>query len=498
MNIRATWVVVVGAMTACFAGKSSKGGGEVSDKAIIKASQRPANPYDIDVPPGYRIEIVAEKLTFPTGVAFGANNEIYVVESGYAYGEKLTTPRIIEVGANGSVRELLTGKGAPNGAPWNGISFHEGALFVARGGALDGGSIVRHTLDAGAITETKILVDKLPSVGDHHTNGPVVSRDGWLYFGQGTATNAGVVGPDNDDFGWLKRRSDFHDVPCADVTLSGLSWTTKNPLTPADDEVTTGAYSPFGKPGTAGQVVKGVVPCSGAVMRVRATGGDVELVAWGFRNPFGLALDASDQLYVTDNGYDTRGTRPVFGAADMLWQVEKGRWYGWPDYSEGRPLTAGWYAEDKGAPKGFVLAAHPNKPPDPAVYFPVHSSATGLDFSHSAAFGHVGSGFVALFGDMAPKVGKVLQPVGFAVMKIDPKSGDLEYFARNRRDASGPASRRSHAGLERPIAARFDREGKALYVVDFGVVRMTDEGAKPVEQTGKLWRITKDDADAAR
>jgi hypothetical protein len=45
-------------------------------------------------------------------------------------------------------------------------------------------------------------------------------------------------------------------------------------------------------------------------MRVRPEGGEVQLVAWGFRNPFGLAF-LGDQLYVTDNGYDERGAAGV-------------------------------------------------------------------------------------------------------------------------------------------------------------------------------------------
>ena len=40
-----------------------------------------------------------------------------------------------------------------------------------------------------------MLVSNLPSFGDHHTDGPVIGPDGWLYFGQGTASNAGIVVP---------------------------------------------------------------------------------------------------------------------------------------------------------------------------------------------------------------------------------------------------------------------------------------------------------------
>jgi glucose/arabinose dehydrogenase len=475
-------------LTACFKHAPSKGGGEISPARAERAATRSPNPYDIDVPPGYRIELVAEKLTFPTGIALGPKGERYVVESGYSYGEVFTKPRLVEVKDGGEVTEIATG----DGAPWNGVAYHDGALYVAQGGEVDGGRVVRFTLDG----KPTVLVDKLPSLGDHHTNGPVVSPDGWVYFGQGTMTNSGIVGEDDALFGWLDRHPDLHDVPCKDVKLAGLSFKSKDARKGHSGDVETGAYHAFATTGPAGEVIKGSVPCNGAVMRVKATGGPVELVAWGFRNPFGLALAPDGQLYVDDNGYDTRGSRPVFGSADMMWRVEPGHWYGWPDFSEGRPLTLEWYAEDKGAPKGFVLADHLEQPPEPALYFGVHSSANGFDFSRSDAFGYKGSAFVALFGDMAPTTGKVIAPVGFKIVRADPRTGEIEDFARNHGDDPGPASKLNTRGLERPVAARFDADGGALYVVDFGVIRMTDKGAEPQPQTGRLWRITKERADA--
>lgn len=68
--------IAVAAAGGCFKARSSKGGGQISEAKAEKAAQRSANPYDIDVPPGYRIELVAEQLTFPTGVAFGDKGEI--------------------------------------------------------------------------------------------------------------------------------------------------------------------------------------------------------------------------------------------------------------------------------------------------------------------------------------------------------------------------------------------------------------------------------------
>jgi glucose/arabinose dehydrogenase len=480
---------LIAASASCFKVAPSKGGGQVSKQDVAEAKAASPNAYDVELPPGYSIELIAERLTFPTGITFGPGNEIYVVESGYSYGEVFTRPRLLQLVDGGPPRELATG----THGPWNGLSYHDGALFVAQGGAAEGGRIVRFDLDGDRVSEPRVLADKLPSMGDHHTNGPVISPDGWVYFAQGTATNAGVVGTDAADFGWLARHPEVHDIPCKDITLSGLTWETPDPRpgSAPNRKVTTGAYRAFGTAGARGEVIRGRVPCNGAVMRVRTSGGPIELVAWGFRNPFGLAFDGSGVLHVTDNGYDVRGSRPVFGSADWLWRVEPGRWYGWPDFAEGQPLTLPAYAEAGGAPKGFVLASHPDKPSVPAAQFAVHASADGFDFSRSAAFGHVGWAFVALFGDMAPNVGKVVGPVGFQVVRADPRNGDIESFARNRGESEGPASRLGLRGLERPVAARFDPPGNALYIVDFGILRMGDKGPEPQQNTGRIWKIVK-------
>jgi len=122
----------------------------------------------------------------------------------------------------------------------------------------------------------------------------------------------------------------------------------------------------------------------------------------------------------------------------------------------------------------------------------VHSSADGFDFSRNDRFGYVGWAFVALFGDMAPTVGKVLAPVGFEIVRVDPASGDIVEFARNHGDKAAPATKQKSRGFERPIAARFDPDGRSLYVVDFGVVRMTKDGPAPEPQTGAVWRIVKE------
>jgi glucose/arabinose dehydrogenase len=459
---------------------------------------REINSADVAVPSGYHIEAIARGLTFPTGVTFDQQGIPYVVEAGYSYGEVWATPRLLRIEPDGTTTVIVDGQ---NNGPWTGVSFHDGMFFIAEGGTLRGGRI----LQIGPDRRILPLVENLPSTGDHHTNGPIIGPDGLLYFSIGTMTNSGVVGEDNARFGWLGRYPETHDIPCADLHLRGANFESANPTTPEkNDRALTGAFSSFGQATIKEQIIKGQVPCSGAIFRMPLSGGGLELLAWGLRNPFGLAFRSDGTLFATDNSYDDRGSRPVHGAGDLLWLITPGTWYGWPDFHGTHLLDEeDHYVRPGKAKPPLLLSSYPGSPPEPAAILDVHASADGFDFSRNATFGHVGEAFIALFGDQSPTSGKVLAPVGFKVVRVDVNTGVIEDFVVNRGDINGPASRIGGGGLERPVAARFDPSGQALYVVDFGVMTVGQGGkvrlpwskkaatSEPRQGTGVLWKITK-------
>lgn len=469
-------------LTNCYRLKSSSGGGQIDYTPVRKV-----DVSDIALPEGYEIELVATNLTFPTGITFDDEGRPFVVEAGYSYGEVWTEPKLLRIDEDGGT--TLIASGGKNG-PWNGVEYHNGNFYVAEGGELKGGKILKITPE-GNVTA---LIDSLPSFGDHHTNGPAI-KDGYIYFGQGTATNSGVVGNDNAAFGWLYRYEEFHDTPCIDITLAGKDYETENVLTEVpDDKAVTGAFVPYNTPTADGQVIQGKVPCNGAIMRIPIEGGPVELVAWGFRNPYGLAFSPDSILYVTENGYDVRGSRPVWGTGDVLWRVEPGTWYGWPDFSAGERLEN----DEEFKPPNQdliepVLAKYPNIPPDPVAVLGVHSSSNGIDFSTNPDFGYLGEAFIAQFGDMAPGVGKVISPVGYKVVNVDVSTGVIEDFAVNKGKTNAPASWLKEGGLERPIDVEFNPAGTALYIVDFGIMKMSKEGdPNPLKETGVVFKITRE------
>src|SRR3954470_24978072 len=78
--------------TSCFRVRASDPGGETQPQL-----PRPVSTKDIALPPEYVVEAVGFGLTYPTGVALDDNGGVYVVESGYSYGEDFARPRLLAV-----------------------------------------------------------------------------------------------------------------------------------------------------------------------------------------------------------------------------------------------------------------------------------------------------------------------------------------------------------------------------------------------------------------
>src|SRR5215203_319246 len=91
----------------------SEGGGE----EVRFTPPRRLDPAAVAVPEGYRVEVVASGLTFPSGIAFDERGQPYVVEAGYSYGESIVVPRIVRINPDGSTAEIARGENPP----WNGL-----------------------------------------------------------------------------------------------------------------------------------------------------------------------------------------------------------------------------------------------------------------------------------------------------------------------------------------------------------------------------------------
>ena len=126
---------------------------------------------NLELPEGYRAEVVAKGFTFPTTLLIDENENVYVAEAGYAYGPKTTLARVLKVRKNGSVEEIAR----DFEGPINGLAIKGNMLYISHRGKIT-------ELDLES-KERKDLVKDLPSLGDHQNNDLIFGEDALLWAG---------------------------------------------------------------------------------------------------------------------------------------------------------------------------------------------------------------------------------------------------------------------------------------------------------------------------
>ena len=454
----------------------------------------PANGQDIVVPKGYKVEVWAKDLNFPTDIVFLGdkhNFKAYVLESGTGlpgacnnnntgvFGKFAAnnpfTPGVLVLDKNGKKiagpfgKPTASGGGLQPDGPAIGLAFEHGLqggrLFVSdsnqgiRGAPGQGNNTSRIMLmnaSSGAVTP---FILGLPT-GDHPTEQLLV-KGNWIYWSQGSATNSGVTGLDNGAGG------NQHEIACQDIKLSQNTFSS---VKPNGVVVQTSGYSNFGVvrkgadiPAFEDATKKGM--CTGAILRaridVRNPDDTVEPFSWGYRNPYGIRFAPKDhplegKLFVSENGEDERGARPTNNAPDRLQVAQQNKdgtpdYHGWPDrfgFLEStqalfNPLGNGDDPAAAGKPVLPVLAYPPQAITAPLSILPTDVAAVGLDFAPHEFTGGVvrrGAALVAREGDFgfSPKNGTPIE--GHDIMLVNfgkgkPLKTSLSRFAFNCRQA---------------------------------------------------------------
>jgi glucose/arabinose dehydrogenase len=416
------------------------------------------------------LELLFDELSFPTSLTLAEDGSFYVAESGLVFDGPPSGGRVWRLEAGGR-RTLLVENLR---APVNGLTLHNGWLYVSEGG--HPGRISRFDLD-GRLQQ--VILDNLPGPGNYHTNMVVFGRDGKLYFSQGAMTNTGIIGLDAYDLGWLRRLPHSHDLPGYDLTLTGVNVVTANPLSGRENgRIDTGAFVAFGERTTPGQRIAAKLPCTAAIMRCNEDGSELELFAWGLRNAFGLGFLPDGRLLAVDQGADDRGSRPVGNGPDVLFEVRKGAWYGWPDFIGAVPITDSRFQPEHGSAPIFLLANHDELPPPekPLLCFPPHTAAVKFDVVPESASCWAGHLLVALFGDEAPMTASSGPRVGRSVVRVDPHNWSIHPMVQG--------------DLRRPIDVHLNPKENALYILDFGHFEMLANGGVDAKaKSGRLWRF---------
>jgi len=533
----------------------------------------PGDGQDIVVPAGFKVSVFKAGLNGPTGIAFRGNAgrfEVFVLESGHGLPSQCNeqgswpagtfandnpfTPDILVFDQHGT---LLRG---PLGKPTNGgggfqpagpaidIAFEHGRkggrLFatdsnqsIRGGGQSNSSRIVIVDPDTGKVTP---FITGLPT-GDHPSE-MLAFKDGWIHWSQGSTTNSGVVGHDNNN------GANQQDIPCQQIKLS-------NNLFDSGDGHTTSGYSPHGtaRPGATVEAFESATGrgiCDGAILRAKLNASNpkatIEPFSWGYRNPYGIRFAPKNHalqgnLFVTENGEDERGARPTNNAPDRLHIAKQNPdgspdYHGWPDRfgfldstqavfnpvgGPGDDLCVGANNPpsnctpaslanilSKDIPVKHVLAFPPQPITAPLAIEPADVALVGVDFvPKTFAVGVVkpGAALIGREGDFGFSAGNGIPEAGHDVELVnfsrpgEPLQLQFSLFARNSTfEQAFPDGLR---GINRPTNLRFGPDGCA-YLVDYGAVRdfgQSDPATKfivpadgPLVQipgTGVIWKI---------
>jgi glucose/arabinose dehydrogenase len=483
-------------------------------------------PDNVKIHGGYSMEALARSLDYPTAIAF-CSDKIWVCEAGVI--DPSLPPKIKQIDSAGNVTTILSADMLPAGTflgPLTDVTFHDGLLWVAhRQTGVNGWAVgaISKFNPANPVATFTTVIRNLPSSGDHYTEEIVFDSSGRLFFSQGSATNSSVVGADNWFVTlWLPLFPTFHDFAAVDIVLNGDAYQTVFPF-PLDPTASllTSPYMPFGTgPVTPGTVVhaatpgtpqEGIIAGNGAVYSFNPANplATLHLQGWGFRNPYGIGIDPFNptQLFVTNNGADTRGietngqfqiveSRPIDEDFDDLFTLNISgnvEFFGWPEFfhdpdsGEVLPVTDPEFCEElpPGLCPRFVFAEHfrNSLTVQPAfTELGYHTSANKFDFSTSAAFRFVGDVFVAETGSFVPITGAE-ELVGYEVVRVDRDSGRTQDFISHIHNTVDGIFQPE--GFNKPIDVKFKND--AMFIVDFGVY----EPGLNLQQngTGKVWVV---------
>jgi hypothetical protein len=524
---------------------------------LAQTNPCPANPSNVTTLPGYSITAVACGLNFPTAMTFLANT-IWVTEEGTA----TSPPAVKQIDNKGNVTTMLDASKLPAAgtlvSPLTGIVSDRNWIYLVH---RQTNSTNAPGVPVGAISRFRpndpygtfqTLISGFPSFGDHPNSQIVFGPGGLAYINGAAPTNSSVVGPDN---AWATSTPTLHDFPGMDIELSGIGYPTLIPW-PLPGATTGGLdpnggtnlakitypYTAFGASLPPGNKVKaptpanpqqGIIAGGGTVYSFDPDAADpastMQLVAWGFRNPYGIGFDPfnKNQLFVSNNGADVRqttingtitvrGSRPIDNDYDDMFVVQIGQgvqFFGHPDYFHD-PVTRQPLPVTNVPPPGvsFCPPLPSPSPPTPPTLQPgcpqfafsdafratltvqpafaeieLHSSANMFDFSGTGAFGFKGDIFIAETGSIPTGTG-ASSLNGFKVARIDRNSGVVSDFVTH--PCGVPPCTPTQAavfvpnGFNKPIDVQFS--GPEMFIVDFGVFAP----ATPIPNSGKIWMVT--------
>jgi glucose/arabinose dehydrogenase len=533
---RRSGVIATAALTL-FAGLSLICGGCHAGPTVLGPDQQTiVERQTCEYPPGFVLRPYVVNLSAPTAICFDSNGTLFIAEGGGTYNN--WEPHIFGYRPHAPAGQQtfdIYPKDRPflpffrNGyqiyGPIGGMVAYNGKLYVTHKDATGNGVVTEFGYDGSH----RVVVSDIPARGDYGMGDIAVDDSGRLYFSVGSATNSGVVGPDDWQIGWPRWFADFCDVPYLPLKLTGYRFNSDNPLAGLFGPAQLAVTGPFQAYDTSDRLrIPGAQRnrATSAVYSISPSGGDLKVEAWGVRFARGIACGEFRRVFFTDNGMELRGTRPVENDPDSVLQLvfrgQGGTFYGFPDYTADlNPIgdeqyqPSLLYLRGTGYPEIAALideiSSHLTTP-DPSNMlkgtFPTQSGASKLALVPTSGpasdwfRAYRGGILVALRGDTADfSLGNgglhLVGHPGYKVVRLDLSTREVSDFVYNTQ--GGPASSLGLWGqtLERPDDVKFGPDG-ALYILDYGHMTMKDGKEAVDANTGKIWRLVPESFDVSK
>jgi len=315
------------------------------------------------VPPGFKVELLAEGLIGPREMRVAPNGDIFVAETRAG---RIRVLRTADGGAKPSKNEVYaSGLNKPFGIAFFPSGNEPQWVYVA-----NTDSVVRFPYRVGdtrAPGKPETVVAGLPHGWGHSTRNIVFTKDDQRML-------VSVGSASNDAEGMERTKG---GLQVGDQNALGASW--------------------------------GEESRRAAVLSFRADGTNPQIFATGIRNCVGMAVHpTSGDVYCSTNERDGLGDNLV---PDYVTRVQEGAFYGWPWFYIGNnedPHHAGERTDLK------------SKVTVPDVLIQAHSASLGLTFYNGSAFPaeYRGDGFAAEHGSWNRS-----KPTGYKVIRIRLRDG---------------------------------------------------------------------------
>ena len=197
----------------------------------------------------------------------------------------------------------------------------------------------------------KSILENIPCEGNYLDRNLII-KDSKLLLSIGTATNSGVASYDNN----YSSDKIPYDKSSIDITLNGFNYGKKK----------TGAFMPYGNSCEEGQKIRAENLANACIVEINLDNNKSSLYASGIRNIKGWDLDSEGKLIGIVGGMENIGERPINRDFDYLYKIDKGKWYGWPDFSGGDPISSPRFKGEK------VVSPIIKNPPNKIVSAPIY------------------------------------------------------------------------------------------------------------------------------